>query len=177
MHHCVKAVIAAIVLCFFSCDRDKYKLVSSSDEFATPGNQRDDTIIKKENNNDYFSRLYKPNSNGLISRYTIPDSISEWDFKVLFSGRARTNYAYSNAAILVAVMSEDKTAQVWTPMMLRYYFTETDQWCNFKDSMTFKREAWQKKNYYVNVFAYLGNSEKENFDIDNLSVQILAKQK
>ena len=170
-------IIAAIALSFFSCNGDQSKLVWSEVVNASAAGQREDTILKKENGTTFFSRLYKPNSNGLISKWTIPDSIAEYDFKILFSGRARTNYAHSNASIMVAVMSKEKEANVWSPTFLRYYFTETNTWCDFKDSVTFIHESWQKPDYYVNVFAYLYNSEKENFDMENLKVQIFAKPK
>lgn len=177
MPHCAKAIITVLLLCFFSCNRNQSVLVMTEEVFANPANQREDTVLKRKDNKGYFSRLYKPNSHGLISRWIIPDSIAEYDFKILFSGRARTNYAYSNASIMLAVMSKEQTVNVWTPLMLRYYFTEINKWCNFKDSLTFKHEAWQSAYYYVNVFAYLGDSQKENYDIDNLKVEIFAKPK
>lgn len=176
MHRVLVLIAFVGVLCFYSCD-DKYIMVNANRVVPELGKQREDTILKDLKSNIYFSELFHPASNGLISNYVIPKEINEQELKIVFKGKARTNYVHSAASIVVAILSEDKAALSWTPVNLQYYFTELNEWCDFRDSVIVRHEAWQKPFYYINTFAFLGNTNGEKFDIKELEVEISACKK
>jgi hypothetical protein len=170
----VKAVFIIVVLvCFISCD-DNYQVVESKILTAKAPPSQSDTIVIDSLTNIPFSRLYKPGTFGITYRYYPSLDIRDKEFKVVFSGRARTNYGYSNAFIIVSVGSQ-KESFGWYGTSLRYFFTDVNSWCHFKDSVTFKRESWHDPYYCINVFSQLADSPSEKFDIDTLYVQVKVK--
>lgn len=176
MHRLLNLIACIGLLCFYSCN-DECWLMNSTKVFPEPSKQRQDTILKEATTNVYYSQLYRPASNGIIANYVIPEEIKEHEIKIVFNGKARSNFVHSAASIVVAILSEDKSAVIWTPVNLQYYFTELNQWCSFKDSVIVRHEAWQKPFYYINTFAFLGNANGEKFDIQNLEVQVSACKK
>jgi len=174
MHRSIFVILIISTLYFCSC-RKEYRVILKEMILADPSKQRQDTILKFPNSSSYFSRLYRPVTNGLISNFIVPNEMKDKEIKIVFRGKARTNYAHSNAVIVVSIISRDNQQISWTPLPLRYYFTETNTWCYFKDSITVKHESWQLPYYYLNTLAFLGSSQNEVFDLDSLFVEISAK--
>jgi hypothetical protein len=167
------ALIFVFLVCFVSCE-DNYQVVESKILTAKTPPAQSDTIVVDSLTNTQFSRLHKPETFGMTYRYYPSAEIRDKEFKVVFSGRARTNYGFSNAYIIVSVGSQ-KESFGWYGTSLRYFFTDVNTWCNFKDSVSFKRESWHDPYYCINVFAQLADSPTEKFDIDTLHVEVKVK--
>jgi hypothetical protein len=167
-------LMCSVLFLFGSCQKEA-ELIVKKKVFAQADVHKEDTIMKEGNR--YFSRLYKENSMGLIGEFIVPDSLKEKELIVTFYGKARTNYAFSNASIRVAVISEDKEVLGWPVFNLRQQFTENNEWCYFRDSVSLIHQSWQKPYHYIDVAALLGNSTHEQFDIDTLFFDIKAKER
>lgn len=172
----VKKIVAAGILIFFlySCD-DKYNTIQTFKVTANNRSATADTVMKDGSGNFYFSRLRTPGTAGLIATYTLSTEHQNKGIYALVSGRIRTNYAHSNASIAFAAYDDKNEVLVWRAVFLRYYFTDIDQWCAFKDSIYFPANTKGKYYKSISALAFLGNSMKENFDIDTLKVEIKEK--
>ncbi len=165
-------LIAIIVLFFFtSCDKE-YNIVFTGSVLPDKKVIIADTILQDSITKKLFSRLTKPNSQGLTSQFILPEENIGKEVEIVFSGRARTNYAHSNAYINVATFSENKQFLSWNSLFLRYYFKDINTWCDFKDSIHFKLATGENPARIIHTFSYLGISTKENFDVDGLTVKI-----
>lgn len=165
----------ALLVLFVSCD-DRYRIINSSTVALIKTNSQNDTILKDSLDNSLFSRLYFPQSFGLIYTYQIPDAFKEKEIVVCFGGKIRTNYGFSNSAINVSVRSKNGVSQGWNGRALRYYFTDINTWCPFRDSIRFKHDSWQEQYDVISAFPFLGNSPDEKFDIKDFQVQIKVKE-
>ncbi len=164
--------ILALIL-FFSCE-DKYELIDSKTIVSDSKKINGDTILYDSSGSFYYSRINKANSQGLLSQFILPDEFKTAQLEIVFSGRVKTNYAQSNAYINVAPFDQYGVMLGWNGICLRYYFTEINKWCYFKDSIHLKYESWNQPFHLINTFSYLGNSTNEKFDLDCLHVQIKA---
>lgn len=153
MHRLLYLVSLIGIMFLFSCN-DDYIVMNVTKVLPNPSKQREDTILKETTTGFYYSQLFKPASNGIVASYTIPQEIKDREIKVVFKGKARSNYVHSTAAMVVAVISEDKSTVIWSPINLQYYFTELNQWCPFRDCVIVRHESWQKSFYYINTFAF-----------------------
>ena len=171
-----KAIIGTLALIlFFSCE-DKYELIDSKTTVPDPKKINGDTILYDSSGSFYYSRITKINTQGLLSQFTLPDEFKTKDLEVVFNGRIRTNYAQSNTYINIVPYDRNGVMLGWNGVSLRYYFTEINKWCYFKDSIHLKFESWNQPFHLINTFSYLGNSTKEKFDLDCLHVQIKVRK-
>lgn len=168
--------IPLLLLIFFiiACE-DKFSTVHSKIVPAKEAVHRNDTLIKDSVTNSVFSRLNNSGNFGMVYTYFPPDDIKDKLMEIVFSGTARTNYAYSNASIIVTIGSKKDVQLGWAGRNLRFFFTDINSWCEFRDSVTFQREAWQDPYHRIDIFAYLPGPTFENFDLDTLRVKIKVK--
>ena len=116
-----------------------------------------------------------PNRIGLRAEYTLPKKAQKKELWVVISGMIRTNYAHSTAIIAVQTNSEDGQMLCWKALHLRYYFTDINKWCFFKDSIYLPKGYYDKAHSKIATFAFSGTSANENFDLDSLFVTIKQK--
>ncbi len=165
-----------LLLVITSCN-EKYEMVankliiSDSNNIQTAELKTDSIIGYK------FSRLTQQNSHGLFFLHGLDSLNPKAEYEVVFKGRARTNYAHSNAYINVCAYDDKGTVLSWNGLSLRYHFTEVNEWCRFKDSVHLKNESWDPLYSKIQVFAFLGNSDKEIYDVDSLEVFIKRSEK
>lgn len=157
------------LLCF-SC-REEFKSVQKFDITTLNNPKSGDTAIYDPKDKFYFSRITRPSCGGLNAPFKIEEVNRNKRIWVIFKGRARTNYAQSNASISVAAIGLNQMTVVWKAIFLRYYITDLNTWCPFKDSVLLPREKLEQKYSLVNTIAYLGNSNSEMFDVDTLHVE------
>lgn len=169
------SILFFIYIVFTSCD-DKFVIAKSGTVLPDEKLERDDTVLTDSIQKFKFSRLYMPTAHGLIYSYQVPTELSKRDFYIVFDGFARTNSPHSFAYINVNADSEGGVNLSWNGLSLRYYFTDLNKWCYFKDSVYIKHEAWYEPFYKINTYAFTGNSQGENFDIKNLNVQIKIRE-
>jgi hypothetical protein len=170
-----RCIFLFFLILFFQSCADEY---TSIEKFViTPSNHtlKADTIITDEVGGLRFSRLRKVGQAGYSAVTNL--SIENRDKKiwVIFSGKVRTNYAHSNATISIAAVGLNQEIVVWNATFLKYFITDINKWCPFKDSVLLPREKLNQKYSVINTMAYLGNSESENFDIDTLRVEYKAE--
>lgn len=166
------SAILLFFICFFcfSC-REEFKSAQKFSVTALNNPPSGDTAMLDEKDKFYFSRITNPSCGGLNAPWKISEENRNKRIWVIFSGRARTNYVQSNATISVAAIGLNQTAVVWQAVFLRYYITDINAWCPFKDSVLLPKEKLEQKYSMVNTIAYLGNSKEEKFDIDTLKVE------
>lgn len=123
-----------------------------------------------------FSRISEPNNGGLACSYAFTDEQRKGIYKVVMSGRIRTNYAHSFSYINVSTSDLGGVLIDYKALPLRYYFTDINQWCYFKDSAEFKYESWNQPYANVSVYGFLGESPGEVFDMDTLHVVIYQRK-
>jgi hypothetical protein len=139
------------------------------DTINKPGVQ--DTVMTDSTGKFRFSRLRFPSSRGLTATCMIEETHREKPLWIVFSGRVRSNYAHSNATITMAAVSPENGMLVWNGSLLRYYITDVNRWCHFRDSFYLESTFTNKPYGEVSVFTFLGDSEHENFDVDTLHVE------
>ncbi len=165
-----------ILVCAFSiisC-KEKYREIYSCLALPDDKNRKDDTLLADSLATYKFSRLYKPRSSGLTCSFKVPVEFNKNSYYVVFSGKSRTNYAHSNAAVCLSSSDISGNQIDWKAAQLRYFYTDINTWCAFKDSIFIKYETWNKPYQYITVFAFLGDSEAERYDLDSLKVHIKA---
>lgn len=168
-------ISVAVILIFNSCD-DKYVVVSTTLNLPKNSKPIDDSLLTDSNNATIYSRLSVPGSYGITSKYIIPKELKGKELEVVFEGKARTNYMHSNAYVNVTAYAPNGQNIIWNGVSLKYYFTEVNKWCYFKDSVHIKPESWEPEYHNINAFAFLGTSNNEKFDIDSFKVTIKAKE-
>jgi len=173
----LKKIIFLILVSFFlqSCE-DKFSTIYKAQ--ITVNNNRPntaDTVLYDSINHFKFSRLNKIDVSGITSTFVLPKEHQNKALWVIFSGRARTDYAHSNSSITTAAMSEKNECLVWRAVFLRYFYTDINKWCYFKDSIYLRPDFDGKVYNEISSFAFSGSSSNEKFDIDTLNIQIKAK--
>ena len=154
------------------------KFVNVCESVITVDNNRPntgDTVLFDSINKFKFSRVNKRDASTLVASFTLPKEHQNKALWVVFCGKARTNFAYSNSSITLAAMSEKGECLVWRAVLLKYYFTDINKWCYFKDSMFLKPNFDGKFYNEISTFGFSGVSQGENFDMDSLKVIIKAK--
>lgn len=163
--------ILFLLIFFYACD-DKYATFEKS--VITVHNNRSgsaDTVMKDQGTDFFYSRLRKKNTGGLSAICFIGPAHQNKKMWVVVSGRVRTNYAHSNSTITLSATSKENEVLLWRAIFLKYYYTDCNKWCYFKDSINLPAGYFNKAYTAITAFAYLGDSEKENFDLDTLKVE------
>lgn len=174
-------MIQKAVICFFflilmcSCE-DRYDTINTCIALPDKEAHHDDTIMKDSIKGFYFSRLTEASSRGLQCNYTVPPELKNSELEIVFSGKIRTNFAVTNAFINVAAMSEDGAMASWNGLVLRYFITDINKWCPFKDSVHLKPESWHKPFHTIQTFSYRAGSTTEVVDVDSLTVVVKVKR-
>jgi hypothetical protein len=174
----LKINLLGLVLLFLfliSCS-EKYESIHNCVLIPGESERFADTLIKDKAGGFLVSRLNCPNSTGLVCKYNFDSLKSQSEYKIVFMGKARTNYAHSNSAIYLSSIDVDDKIIDWKYIPLNYYYTDVNTWCYFKDSLYIKYENWNKPYKMFNIFTSLGNSSNEVFDCDTLYVQIMQKR-
>jgi len=161
------------ILCSFllSCN-DRYKEIANCNVIAGKQGPNQDTLIIDSISTTSFARLWKANTSGLICYNAIPKEHSTSRYNIVFNGIARTNYAHSNACIILGTSDEDGKVINYIVHPLRYHFVNINAWCAFKDSIFIPYENWNKPYTNFSTYAFLASSEKENFDMQYLNVTV-----
>jgi hypothetical protein len=133
-----------------------------------------DTVMEDSFHHLQFSRLSKPASFGMTADFKLPEEYQGHECYVVVSGRARSNYAQSDAFIVV-VTHKDQEQISWMVMPVKYYITELNTWCPFRDSIRLPEKIDGKTYNLITIAAHLATSQKENFDLDTLRVSIKQK--
>jgi hypothetical protein len=158
-------------LFLFTACREKFStinecIVAAKDEASTV-----DTLIIDSAGKFPFSRLNKINNGGLACSFVLEPKYQNKKICVLFSGRCRSNFVQSGATISLSANAEkDNELLSWRAAHLKVHMTDIDQWCSFKDSIVLPPNFNGKVYKTVSVFAFLGGTAGENFDIDTLKV-------
>lgn len=167
-------ILLSVFFLITSCE-DKYRNVDPK-ILGSEGLQHvSDTLMKDTSSNILFSRLQKNGGFGCIYNFYLPDSLKNKNFNIVFYGRTRTNYAHSTSAICVRAIDKEGKLLDWYSGSLRYYYTDINTWCSFKDSMMFKLKGWLEPYHCISIFSYLPGPTNETFDIDSLQVQFKLK--
>jgi len=159
----------------FSCNQP-YEIIHETEVYADANDTINSSIVKDTVNRFIFSRINQPNNGGLACSFSFNDEQRKGVYKVVVSGRIRTNFAHSFAYINVSTSDLNGTLIDYKALPLRYYFTDIHQWCYFKDSADFKYENWNQPYANVSVYGFLGESPNEVFDMDTLIVKIYHRK-
>jgi len=164
-----------VIILFVSSCGEKFESIHKEFVIANPKVLAEDVVIKDTTENFYFSRIYIHDKCGLQIIYNVPKESQNKDLWVVASGRTRTNYAYSCASVSLNTRSIDGQMLCWRAISLRYYYTDINKWCHFKDSIFIPRSFFDKTHHTITTFAFLGNSGSELFDMDSLIIDIKQK--
>lgn len=159
---------------FAGCE-DTYKPIYQATTTAQAPNLFDSQLLTDSLTSHSFARLSKPNSFGIRINCDLKPETKSSSYCVVFSGRARTNYVASNALINVVSTNAKNEILEWNAISIKYHFVELNEWNYFKDSTFIKGGNDNSETKAISVFAFLGNSAAENYDIDTLNVLIRAK--
>jgi hypothetical protein len=167
-------ILSFLCLLLASCE-DRYAVIQTLaiTPEALPG--RADTVMTDAAGNFRFSRIKTRATGGLNAGWTLPEERRNKELCVVVTGRARSNYAHSNADIVLAASSPTNKLTVWRAVHLRYFNVDENHWFPFRDSFLLKATAENEVYSSMNIFAFLGDSEKETFDMDTLKVIIKEK--
>lgn len=164
----------ALIIFFSSCG-ESYEFVGKQTIRVAKENMHEDSLIYDSLGNFHYSRLYKPNSMGILGNFKLPKENQDQPLWVVFEGRFRTNYPFSHATITVMGTNDQKETLCWSSCYLRSHITGLDQWCHFKDSIFLTSQLNFHIYNSINTFAYLAASPGERFDLDSFTVTIKQK--
>lgn len=154
-----------------------YQEITTQTAIPSEVSHLDDSILIEKSTGLSFSRIHKKESMGLRVPFLLPDNLKGKELYVVFNGIAKSNYAYSNASIVVSVYNTRKQQIIWKSFPLRYNFLGVDVWSPFTDSL-YLSGSFDNKNYlFIQTFSFLGNSESEKLDMTYLTVKLKAKLK
>jgi hypothetical protein len=162
-------------ICFllvFSACRETHITVQEIKLLPDSLNLADDTVCFDPQNKTFYSRLSKKESSGLRYSYHVPKEIKGKELYIVARGRARTNYAHSNTYITIVVYDEKNDQLLWRALPLRFFYVEVNEWSPFRDSLFLPGSFDGKAYHTIQIMTTLGNSERELFDVDTLSLKI-----
>jgi hypothetical protein len=165
--------ICTLVLCV-SCT-ETYDFVGEQIIVPIEENAKEDIILKDSTSNFLFSRIQGSGATGLFTYFKIPFDNQNKELWIVFQGRLRSNLPQSHAAITVSGSNDSGEVLSKDICPLRYFVTETNKWCHFKDSVFLKSKLNFRPYNIVHVYALLENSYLEAFDIDTLRITIRQK--
>ena len=157
-------LLFTVIFLLVSCT-DEYKTIQSlnitskNNKAGTSSLSILDSVTKLT-----FSRLNTKAAGGLIGTFKVGSDYKNKALWFVVSGKIRTNYAHSNATITFAGNEQNGEIILWRAIYLRYFFTENNKWCFFRDSILVPPNINQKYFSEISAFAFLGNSEAENFE-------------
>lgn len=170
------SVIFIVLLSAIACScGESYLPVGKQIVVPQKGKQKDDSILPDLSGRFNFSRVQNPGAFGLFGTFMVPRENQDKELWIVFEGRARTNLPHSNATITVVGSNEKGETLSWDARFLRSHFTNVNQWCRFKDSIFLKSQLNFHPYDRVNVFALLGPSPGEKFDMDSLIITVRQK--
>lgn len=167
-------ILLSVFFLISSCE-DGYHTVDPATLSATGPKHFSDTLIKDSISGTSFYRLYRNAGFGTVFSFRLPDSIKSKFINIVYSGKARTNYGHSAAAICARTSDKDGKLLTWYSGNLRYHFTDVNTWCPFKDSMFIKLQGWMDPYYSLDVFSFLNGPTNEVLDLDSFQVQFKIK--
>lgn len=169
----MRLFISVIAVIFLLASCEKFTELSQSRVVATGKTKNNaDTILFDEAARVFFSRLTHSNSIGMRVTCSIPQTKNDQELYVVLEGRARTNYANSNSGIALSGNNHKGEQLCWRFLPLRYFYTDLNTWCHFKDSIYIKTN-YQWKNYIrFTAHANLTSSANEIFDLDSLTLTV-----
>lgn len=173
MLHRVLLFLILFSLC--SCKQDgkviNQKLILAKDS----GVHQNDTSVLERQSNSFFSRLNKSESGGLVYTIRIPDPYLEKELYVIFKGKARSNYAVSQGAMVFTAFDEWGQQLCWWAITLRPHLQYQNQWNTFIDSMHIPSLIENRKFTNVKAYTFLGNSPGEVLDIDSFEITLKTR--
>lgn len=170
-----KVLFQLIFLLIFSSCGDRYKTVHEQEITINKDDLKSDSVLKDSSNGNFYTRLTQPVSFGRTFKYALNEEQEGKGFYIVFSGRAKSNYAQSNGTISVSIHDKDNEQLGWFSVFLKNYFTEKNVWCHFKDSVKIEPVLAGKKHKTITCMVFLAASTKEVFDLDSLYVVIKEK--
>jgi hypothetical protein len=171
----IKSTVCAFLVLVLSACEDGYQTIVESNIVLSENKTTDDTLLKDNAQNFYFSRLSKPNTFGIMFDYILPEDAQNKEVYVIVKGQSRSNYAQSNALIVVVTHNKEGEQLSWMLMPLRYYYTSINEWCSFRDSVRLPSNFKGKAYNLITVVAHQPISTAENFDLKEMQVSIKAK--
>lgn len=172
---CIVLVAACIVCC--SCIRNDEVIFQQLIIADKHNLHAEDTVIVDKWSKKAYSRLSKPNVAGIQFYYELPTEYQDKHLYVVFDGKVRTNYAQSNAAMVLLAFDKNKNQLCWLVTPLRPSILKQNEWCHFRDSVHISN-AINGFNYVaLNAFPYINGSSNENLDIDSLKIIVKKIQK
>lgn len=167
-------VLVMSTFLFVSCD-NSYTTIVEHTAIPDQNNHHQDTILSDTLRKCRYSRITKKESQGLQVSYEVPAKFQGKEIYLVFEGNVRSNYAYSNSYIVIAVFDNKMNQLMWRSFPLRYHYFGVNEWSPFKDSLYLEGSFDNRTYKMIKALAYLGKSEFEKFDIDTLQIQIKAK--
>lgn len=164
------------VLLFVSCSSPNEIVDSQLIVAGKPNTSSGDTVIFDSITRTFFSRISKMSTAGLQYVYTVPEINQNKHFYIVFKGRVRTNYAQSNAAIVLMAFDKDKQQLCWMNAPLRPLIVKQNEWNYFQDSIHIPNVMNDVRYTTLNAFTFLGNSTSEKFDVDTFSVTLKRRE-
>ncbi|MCE3228224.1 MAG: hypothetical protein K0S32_2775 [Bacteroidetes bacterium] len=168
------AILFLLGVLLSSCG-ESYKTVGRQISVPEKGKLHDDSLLFDSIGKFYFSRLVSPGVFGVYNTFHIPEENIKKELWVVFEGRARSNYPYSNGTITVVGSNEKNETLCWKARFLKSHLIDVNTWSHFKDSIFLPAQLDFKTYNVINTFVLLGPSAGEKFDVDSLVVTVRQK--
>lgn len=175
MNVLLKSILCIVLVLLINACGEGYQTITQRTIVLDRKKTKDDTLIKDTTQNFYFSRLSKSNTFGIMFDYTLPEDAQNKEVYVIVKGQSRSNYAQSNALIVIVTHNKENEQLSWMLMPMRYHYTSINQWCNFKDSIRLPANFKGKTYSLITVVAHQPISTAENFDLKDMQISIKAK--
>lgn len=173
----IKSLIFFVCFVLLKCCNDQYSEVEKALILPNPLVTLDSEVTLKDSlTNIYYSRINHVASGGLRHTFIVPTDFNYSIWKIVFKGSMRTNFAHSDSYINVVGFTDRDSTIIYKGLPLKYFVTDLNKWCPFKDSMIIQSANWHFPLKKIAVYAFLGNSPMEKFDIDSLSVGYYVKK-
>jgi hypothetical protein len=162
-----------LVLCYFcSCKRDAEIIDQKRILAGDAGVHQMDTVLMDSLTNTLFSRIQKPNAEGMAYTYTLKAPYLEQEIYVIYKGKVRSNFAFSQGALAFVAYDEWGQQLCWWGITLRPHLQYQNEWNTFSDSIHIPALIEKRKYSGIKAYPFLGNSPGEKLDIDSFEITL-----
>ena len=135
-----------------------------------------DTVMLDSEENIYFSRIRTKAAFGMYYDFSLPDSLQDKHYDIVFEGRVRSNYAQSRGVIVFTALDKNKNQLCWWSLNFTPHLVRQNQWNHYRDSLHIPGLINDVRYTNIRAFPFLGETVSEHLDIDTFKVTLKKRQ-
>lgn len=131
-------------------------------------------LIDEGNPNNKYCRIDSIIQYGYGVTYYLPDSLKEADLKILVKAKCRESVLPASGSLCLALYDINENIAYWAETPAAKYVSSPNIWTDINDSLIISAD---KNNFNSKCIKFFSRkiSGKGNFDVDNLTIEIIKE--